>query len=326
MGPHNIRRGALLVAVLATLAFGCLTTTPAFAAYPPYPPSLVVKSELRLKADLVREHLAGPPQLVFFGGSRSQRFDPAFARRTTGLRAVNVATSCARPEAAWGMLNWFYARWPQAKIRWVWGMQSGMLRDLDLDPALLQDRRFYPYFPNDLLARQRALLPRSVAKMPRSYGFLRNRYSDLGMLLWNTYDKRVARGLTLDQALDAYIARMLHTRGAERSAFDSRARGYFEKTVQLLNAHGTTPVIMLMPIHPRVLQVMRAHHMGGERQQLRDYLAAFGQTAQIKILDLTTIRSFDGKARWFYDGVHITRGNANRVIVAVKRLAEDCLR
>ena len=47
--------------------------------------------------------------------------------------------------------------------------------------------------------------------MPKSYGFLRNRYSDLGMLAWNAYDRRVALGLTLDQALDAYIARMLRS-------------------------------------------------------------------------------------------------------------------
>jgi hypothetical protein len=299
------------------------------AGYPPYPSSLIVKSELRLKANLIRDNLAKSPQLVFFGGSRSQRFDPAFARRTTGLRSVNIATSCARPEAAWGMLNWFYSRWPDAKVRWVWGMQSGMLRDLDLDPALLQDPRFYPYFPDDVLAGQRAQLPQTVGDMPHSYGFLRNKYSDLGMCLWNVYDTRFAKGLTLDESLDTYIARMLHESlraEAGTEVPESQARTYFEKTVKLLNEHGTSPIIVLMPIHPRVLRVMRAHDMGGEREKLREYLAALGQTAQIKVLDLTTITSFNGRADWFYDGVHITRGNANRVILTVKRKAGDYLK
>ena len=89
----------------------------------------------------------------------------------------------------------------------------------------------------------------------------------------------------------------------------------------LLNDHGTTPVIVLMPVHPRVLRAMRIHHMGGERQRLRNYLAAYGKTARIKVLDFTSIRSFNGEADWFYDGVHITRSNTNRVILAVKRLA-----
>jgi len=346
MRPNTVR--TLVAVLVATAALGAACTaaslsraaaspepsaTPATAAspvvhaatYPPYPASLTLKSELRLKANLVRDNLRAAPELVFFGGSRSERFDPVVALRRTGLSAVNVARSCARPEDAWGYLNWFYKRWPGAKIRWVWGMQSGMLRDRDLDPALLQDRRFYPYFPDGLLAQQRAHLPDSPAKMPRKYAFLHNRYSPRGLLLWNRYDQRLAQGYTLDQALDAYIARMLHT-GLTSSEPDTRARRYFEQTIKLLNDHGTTPVIVIMPIHPRVLRVMKRHHLGGERQRLRDYLTELGQTLSIKVLDFTTIRSFNGKADWFYDGVHITRPNANRVIAAIKAQAGDALK
>ena len=81
-----------------------------------------------------------------------------------------------------------------------------------------------------------------------------------------------------------------------------------------------------MPIHPRVLRVMKGHDLGGERQQLREYLAALGETLGIKVLDFTTIRSFNGRAAWFYDGVHITRRNANRVIVAAKAKAGEYLK
>ena len=200
-----------------------------------------------------------------------------------------------------------------------------MLRDRDLDPALLQDPRFYGYFPDDLLADQRAHLPDSVSEMPKRYGFLTNRYSSRGMLLWNTYDRRRAAGYTLDQSLDAYIANMLHL-GRQSALPDTRAREYFEKTIALLNEHDTTPVIVIMPIHPRVLRVMKAHDLGGARQRLRDYLAELGQTASIKVLDFTRIQTFHGKSAWFYDGVHITRRNANRVIVAVRSKARDYLK
>ena len=161
----------VLVALVAVAALGALggmgfAAAPASAAAgvaatvsgPPYPLQLIVKSEVRLKANLIAQNLGGSPQLVFFGGSRSQRFDPDFARRHFGLRSVNIALSNARPEVAWGYANWFYKRWPHATLRWVWGMQSTMIRDRDLDPALLQDPRFYRYFPDDLLAGQRRLL------------------------------------------------------------------------------------------------------------------------------------------------------------------------
>jgi hypothetical protein len=343
MRPPIIRALVAVLAATAALGAACAAasltraaaapapvTTPSAAAapaaiYPPYPASLTLKSELRLKADLVRDNLRRAPGLVFFGGSRSERFDPAVARRRIGLSAVNLARSNARPEDAWGYLHWFYRRWPAATIRWVWGMQAGMLRDRRLDPALLQDRRFYPCFPDDLLARQRAHLPDSPAQMPHTYSFLRNRYSPRGLLLWNVYDQRLTQGYTLKQALDAYIAHMLRT-GLTSPEPDTRARSYFEQTIKLLNDHGTTPVIVLMPIHPRVLRVMKQHDMGGERQRLRDYLDELGPTLSIKVLDFTTISSFNGEADWFYDGVHITRANANRVIAAVKAQAGDALK
>ena len=66
--------------------------------------------------------------------------------------------------------------------------------------------------------------------------------------------------------------------------------------------------------------------MGGERERLRDYLAELGETLSLKVLDFTTIRTFDGRADWFYDGVHITRGNADRVIVAARAQASEYLR
>ena len=344
MRPNTVRALVAVLVTTAALGAACAvasltraaspapTTTPAVAAspavaatYPPYPASLTLKSELRLKANLVRDNLRAAPELVFFGGSRSERFDPAVARRRIGLSAVNIARSNARPEDAWGYLHWFYKRWPDAKIRWIWGMQTGMLRDRDLDPALLQDRRFYPYFPDDLLAQQRAHLPSTPAEMPQEYPFLLNQYSPRGLLLWNRYDQRLTQGYTLKQALDAYIARMLHT-GLTSPEPDTRARRYFEQSIQLLNAHGTTPVIVLMPIHPRVLRVMKQHDMGGERQRLRGYLADLSQTLTIKVLDFTEIGSFNGKAGWFYDGVHITRDNANRVITAIKAKAGDALK
>ena len=88
--------------IAARAAAPTATPTAVSATYPPYPAKLIVKTELRLKADLIARHLKKGPQLVFFGGSRSQRFDPVFAQKRTGLRAANIAMSCARPEAAWG--------------------------------------------------------------------------------------------------------------------------------------------------------------------------------------------------------------------------------
>ena len=333
----TIRRLAVALTTVAALAVvGSLGSVGQAAARgkasartvsgPPYPSALIVKSELRLKANLVRDKLSRPPRLVFFGGSRSQRFDPAFARKRTGLSAVNLSLSSARPEAAWAYVNWLYKRSPNTRLRCIWGVQAGMMRDRDLDAALIQDRRFYRYFSDELLASQRRRLPSSKAEMPTYYGFLRNRYSNRGLLIRNVYDVRRARGYTLRKSLDHYIEKMLRGRRAEAPIYTSRASSYFEQTLELLNAHGATPIIVLMPIHPRVLTVMRRHGMGGEREKFRAYLAALEAEHDIKVLDFTKISSFNGSRDWFYDGVHVTRRNANRIITAVRAGAGEYLR
>ena len=322
-----------LVAALITLGSDGDADAPARATPlaratggPPYPPELIVKTEFRFKADLLTRNLTGSPQLVFFGGSRSQRFDPAFARRRLGLRAINISHSNARPEAAWAYAHWLYRRWPKAKVRWVWGMQPTMTRERDMDAALLQDPRFFHSFPGDLLASQRRLLPDTVAEMPRSYGFMRNTYSSLGMLVSGTYDRQRAAGYTLDQSLDDYIAKMLREPSHARTEPGMRARAYFEKTLGYLNAHGTTPVVVLLPVHPRVLRVMAEHGLEGSREHLREYLAGLSETLDLVVVDFTRLESFNGEPAWFYDGAHTTRRNADRMITALEAQAGEYLR
>lgn len=296
----------------------------ASAAYPPYPPRLTLKSELRLKANLAQKFVK-PPELVFFGGSRSQRFDPAYARRVLGLRTMNFALSNGRPECAWAYVNWIYRRWPNAKLRFVWGIQPTMFQDRNLNPALLQDKRFYRYFPDDLLAAQRRSLPTTVARIPKYYAFTNCTYSNRGLLLWNLYDKKRARGYTLERSLNDYIALMFRKKTSmfRKGSLgpDTRARAYFEKTIKLLNQHGTTPIVVMMPVHPRVIRVLNQHNWLDGHLGLLDYFAELSKTLSIKVVNYYRINSFGGDPTQFYDGVHITRLNANRIIKGLRRNA-----
>ena len=67
--------------------------------------------------------------------------------------------------------------------------------------------------------------------------------------------------------------------------------------------------------------------MGAERQQLREYLADARSDARAsRCWTSRPSGSFNGGAAWFYDGVHVTRRNANRVIVAAKAKAGEYLK
>jgi hypothetical protein len=292
-----------------------------------YPSELVVRSEITFKADLVEE-LSRPPQLIFIGGSRCERFDPSYAARRTGLRAFNLAFTNSHPEGAWALANWLHDRRPEARLRWVWGVNPATFSDRDLDPALLQDQRFSWYFDDALLHAQRTLLPQTADQMPQGSRLDKRRYERNGLMLWNTYDRYLEIGGTLDKSLDRYIATTVAKVKNAGGGGDgkSRSRVYFEKTLQLLNEHGTTPVIVAMPIHPRVLAALRPY--GRERSHARflAYLHGLEKRYRLRVVDLTELSSFGGDPDGFYDGVHITRENSDRVIDALVEQAGDVLR
>jgi hypothetical protein len=292
-----------------------------------YPAKLVVRSEISYKADLV-EKLARPPQLVFIGGSRCERFDPVYAHRKTGLRSFNLATTNSHPEGAWALANWLLKRSPGTRLRWVWGINSTALDDRDLDPALLQDSRFSWYFDDALLRGQRKFLPHTASLMPQRSRLDGRRYSRYGLLKWNTYDRYLEGGGKLSASLRHYVERafarrLLPGRGVIGG---TRASWYFEKTLELLNQHGTTPVLVVMPVQPAVQALLHMQGWMKGYEHLLTYLQRLSGQYRFRVVDVSRISSFRGDPGEFYDGVHITRKNSDRVIDTLVAQAGDALR
>lgn len=318
---------ASLLVVAALVAMGALHgSAKSSAALRTYSKAMTVSSEISYKADQI-EALAKPPQLVFFGGSRSQRFDPDLATKETGLRAFNLAVSNGRPEGAWALANWMLARAPHTRLRWIWGVQWSTFYEHELDPGLMQDERFSWYFPDDLLRGERSNLPRTASEASR-VDVLRNRsYADNGLLLSNSYDARRAAGETLAESLEHYIAkaRKKHQGKGHRSSTKSRAKVYFEKTLGLLNDHGTTPVIVLMPVHPAVVRALGDEGLLRNHRNLVRYLKSISDDYDFEIVDIHSVSSFDGDPSEFYDGVHMTQANSDKALKAIVKAAGGAL-
>jgi hypothetical protein len=62
------------------------------------------------------------------------------------------------------------------------------------------------------------------------------------------------------------------------------------------------------------------------QETLASYLAQLSATYKFELFDFTNISSFGGKAADFYDGVHITATNADRIIAALVKKAGDALK
>ena len=327
---------AFALACLAVLALGGCAMPHSRTATDP---DLVIPTDRIYKADLI-DKLAKPPQLIFFGGSRSMRFDPAYAQKLTGLRGFNLALTNGKPEDAWAFANWLLQRSPTTRLRWVWGMQESTFGNRDLDSGLLQDARLSQFFPESLLDEQGKDLPKAKSQVPRHTILDERRYAPDGLMLWNVYDERRQNGRTTALSVRLYIKFMKEKLAAEQAAGaaareaagagdsaspsaqptprpPSRARMYFEKTIKLLNDHGTTPLIMLMPAHPKALRALPNWQKG--REHTLAYLASLQKKYDLAVLDLTDISSFGGDPDEFYDGVHITKVNGD---LAIKKMVE----
>jgi hypothetical protein len=326
---------AMLVAVAAIATAGDLGGAPSRAAssaspapsHSPAPtPVWGLRSYRRVgfdktfKADLA-VGLAAPPELVVFGGSRAMRFAPSTITSLTGLSAFNCAVQCFRPEDAWAFSSYLYGRSPGTRLRCVIALQARTFTDDQMRAGLLYDRRLARAFPGDLVARQKTALGTPEKKEVLG----ENRYSERGYLVRNRYDIRRARSdYRFDHHIDVSIMRLLPNHTWNGRAHDARARAYFEKTVQLYNEHGVTPLVVLMPVQPRALRAFRAAGFQRHLDGLTAYLTSARTRCRFRVLDFTEVGSFGGSATEFYDAVHPTRENAGRMLARAVELAPEC--
>ena len=272
-----------------------------------------VGGDRSFKAQLIDE-LPAPPELLVIGGSRATRFEPSYLLEQTGLHAVNCAVQNCRPEDLYAFASYLYQRAPDTKVRCFFAVQATTFRDKQLNAGLLYDARLSQWFPPDLRAAQKKSLGRPRVKEVLGL----NRYTARGLLLRNRYDIIRARpGYSLSRRLDGYIKAILPGATWRGPTPAPRARSYFEAAVRLFNAHGVQPVVVVMPYHPRALRAFRK--VGFQRQV--DELLAYFKRAQtrcdFRVVNAVDIRSFGGEPRWFYDGAHVTRENARRIIKRV---------
>ncbi len=320
----GVWRKRMLAAVVAIVAIVMvLATVPACTAgnwVYQLPSYKKVGYDRSFKADLVQQ-LTYAPKLVFLGGSRAVRFEPTYAEKLTGLKGFNASFLVCRNTDSWAFLNYLYKRSPDTKLRCVWLVEYSSFAKRNLHPASIVDRRFSPYFPQAYLDRQKAILqPYPVMELLHG-----RRYTWDGTTVWNFYDKAEANGLTLDQALTAYIRNVLPTAGT-MYPMDPTAKRYFEKSLRLLNRHGVTPLVVIMPYHPRVLSAFMAAGWGAKLTRLKTYLKGLQDTYQLRYLDYHDIRSFNGRADWFYDGAHVKVGNTRRIMAQALRQRPGCFK
>ncbi len=299
----------LVTGLAAGWALAAASTQPAAAA------TLDQLSDRTHKINMLAK-LGYQPKLVFFGGSRSMRFEPSYVRYWWGIRGFNATVQSCKNEDVWALVHHVVRRDPGRKKYIVWGIQpEAFFSDQVFDVALVKDRRLRRSFPYALRQTMGDGL-----KHPWSPG---RRYAGDGALLHDYYDRQEAAGVTLEEALAAYIKKAMswdNTADAIPTRV-TRTRTYFERTLAYMSAQGFEPLLIFLPMHPDAIAALRDEHWDNRRASFAAYLAGLQQSYRFTVLDFTFIESFGGDPDAFYNAAHMKLPNMRRLLRAAVRKA-----
>ncbi len=323
-GSRRVRLSAiclLLALPLLTLAAAACTSedaaksapapvasAPDGAAMPPFVPT-----DRAVKLRLLRR-AAKPPHILIFGGSRATRIEPAYFERLTGRTGFNLAFQNGRPEDAWAFVNYSHRRFPDTPLQVVWFLHVEAFRKQGLSPGLIQEPQLSRWFPPALIETERKKLPQTPEVVPPGKDLALTTFGADGVVLRNRYDLAEARGRPLSRAIDYSIETALERYETTTAALYPRSQQYFEKTMGLLDEMGTTQVVVLMPLHPRLLDAVRDAGWSERRAEVVAWLRSEEKKHGFRLLDLSELSRIKGDPFDFYDGFHVKRANARRLV------------
>ena len=339
-GDFREQRRFVLGAVAGTIAvvaavgsFNALIDPYGFVGTAVFPTAIL--SDRSTKACLA-ERLRTPPRLVVYGSSRAMKVEPAFLQRRTGLASFNAAVSSATPADAWAFANFMRDRFPSQSQRVLWLVDVESFRPRPIDSGLLETPALARYFSAKaragatlaslsallswhtaedslrLATSERASAATRVACTYRTNGV--TEYTPDGFRAWDFHDRTRSRGIGLRAGLDLTIGEYSSIYRNEYPALSDVAKRRFERTLALMSASGTRPLLVLTPVHPRLLRVIGPLGWNRRHAEVVRYLMGLRSRFRFDLLDASRIARFGGRPRDFYDGVHLTEPNVRRLL------------
>jgi hypothetical protein len=293
----------------------------------------VTTSDRTVKADFIQE-LKQPPQLVVLGSSRSMRYESSYLQEKTGLRTFNAGVNGIGGTAdAWAMANFIHATFPKSTPKYFWLLDVESFVPFSIQGRTAGEPRLAQFVEGSgTIQRTPANIARSVwdnrtsvfswvtawdsvrvlmnrDKVRRTDQAYRKKFLPDGALASRPWTKK-----EWDRRFPKSVKRYGDLYRNVYKKLDPEAQSYFEKTLNFMNEHGATPVIVLTPINPKLLEVVSPLGWDVRHQQVVDYVTSLENTYHFVFVDLTDITKFGADPKQFFDGVHMTTVNTRRAI------------
>jgi hypothetical protein len=293
-----------------------------------------VENDRSIKLTLI-DRLDRPPGILILGSSRARQAEPAYLQRLTGRSGFNAAVTGGTAADAWVMTNYVARKYPVRKRGYVWFVDVGIATN-GVNPQLSADRRAQPYLP-----RRRGLRLRDVGTylgtdataaslrvlqacvLRRCKPKRRLRYLPDGSLRASSLPNLPEHDKSLRRSVARQVA-SIRANPPQEGKVDPRRYVYFEKTLAFMNRHGSTPVIVLNPIHPTVLAELRRYGFPG-RKTAYGYLRRLRTRFAFVLVDAQDIRVWHGSPNDFSNATHVNRRNMRRLLTYIVARARGAL-
>lgn len=303
-------------------------------------------SDRAVKVDLVNA-LTTPPQTVVLGSSRALKVEPAYITRLSGRPAFNAAVSAGKPVDAYVFVRLLHDRFPTTPQTYLWLLDQESFAPEPMSPVLVNNATLSSYLPKKerfearltdlswLLSwrtlktswrtwqhqrtERKAVSQRQTQTSAKGSKQRTSRIEFLpdGLRVFDVNDLRAKRGVPLRDGIAASTEIFAKRYRTDFPGLAQMQKTWFERTLRQMNDWGSTPVIVLSPVHPRLLAALRPLGWDRRHEQVLAYLATLRPHYRFVLLDMSYVSSFGASPRLFFDGVHMKIPNYRRLLRAV---------
>lgn len=292
-----------------------------------------VEADRSIKLNLI-EHLQRSPDIVILGSSRARQAEPAVLQRLTGRNGFNAAVTGGTAADAWVMTRYITDRFPHDPHHFIWFVDAGIATN-GINPQLEQDPRAKRFLAGKSLRFTlqdvgtyigfQAL--RTSVRVVRKCVFktckARLVYRPDGSIARPTLKYLPEHARSLSRSVAGLVA-AVRAHPLRHANMNPIKFTFFERTIAYMNELGVRPVIVLNPIHPKVLAVLRSQGFVKRRAALA-YLSALHRRLKFVVVDAEDIRRWGGSARDWTNGTHINRINMRRLLRYIVAHSEGAL-
>jgi hypothetical protein len=317
--------------LVAVVMFNVVVDPFALSGTRALPPA--IENDREVKLSLI-DNLEEPPGILILGSSRARLAEPEYLRGLTGKSGFNAAVTGGTAADAWVMTRHLERTFPLRGRGYIWFVDVGVATN-GVNPLLSADPRARPYlFGRDYFdldyfglddlgtylgteateASVRVLrsCARTIRECQSKTAFL---YLPDGAVRGSMLRRLPENEETLPRLRRSLAKAVAGIRAnpPQPTTLNPRRFVFFERTLAFMNQHGSTPVIVLNPVHPSELAELRRHGHP-DREAALEYLSGLETRFDFVFVDAEDIQDWDGSAADFANANHVNRRNMRRLL------------